>query len=106
MKWPSFFSRKEVKAPPAPKLADAYHKIEQIVKDIELVKYMLEDTKDFQKIPEAGRVHSRVQLENFWERTHFQASGLRDEMLLTLQRMPNVRLVRKKVDVEEKPQQG
>lgn len=100
MKWPSFF-RSTPKAPPTPKLADAYHKIEQIVKDLDLVKFMLQDTKDWGRLSEEHRGHSLVQLAEFWKRSHFQTSCLRDQMILTLQLLPNTRLVRKKVNAQE-----
>jgi len=78
-----------------PTVADAYYKTEGLLKSLESVKYMLEDTKDWAKMSEEHRKLSQENLKNFYIKSHFQMSCFRDELLLTLQRMPSVRLVRK-----------
>lgn len=87
--------RKKVDAFVLPKLGDAYHKAEKVVKDLELLGFTLQDTEDWGKMSEEAQKVSKEQVGKFYTNAQFQCTTLRDELMLALQRIPDVRLVRK-----------
>lgn len=87
-----------------PTLADAYHKIEETLVKLEYVKFLLEDTNEWVRLSESDKKLSQDNIKTFYTKAHFQTSCLRDEILLTLQRIPNVRLARRKSNDNPTPQ--
>jgi hypothetical protein len=101
MLWLKRFWRKKEVLPPPAGFAEVYHRIEKLLTDLEIVSHLLDDTEDWQRLSEDAKKCSMESLSTFYKRAHFQTSCLRDEMLLTLQRIPNVKLIRKSLDVKE-----
>lgn len=94
MLWSNFFRRKP-KAIVLPKLEDAYHRAEKLLKDLELINYILADTNDWERMSEENKKVSIEQVQKFYKDSHFKCSVLRDELMLSLQRIPGVVLKRK-----------
>lgn len=88
----SFFQKKD---PPPPKFADVYHTTERVVKLLEIIKFNLEECSDWVNLSPENRAISAENIAQYHKRAKFQCESLRDELLLTLQRMPHTKLVRK-----------
>lgn len=84
------------KAEPPPSLADAYKRAERAIKDIEIIGAILQDTPDWEKMSDEAYDLSAKNLTEFFKKTHFGICCFRDELILTLERMPNVKLRRKR----------
>lgn len=95
MKWFKRWRRPKVEAVVLPKLTDAYKKSEEIVKSLELINYMLADTQDWNNLQDQDKKHFIEECGKFYKLAHFQCSNFRDELMLAIQRLPNVRVYRK-----------
>ena len=91
--WPfSLFKKKEL---PKPKLADAYRLTEEALKKLENAAYIMQDTEDFNKLTDLDRLKFIRNLKEYYKNSHFQTSSLRDELILTLGKIPGTKLKRK-----------
>lgn len=89
------FGKRIPKEAPPPKFVDAYRKSEEVVKALEAVGHLLEVNQDWSRLePEMKKITAK-NLAEYLKRAKFQSETLRDELILTLQRLPNTRLVRK-----------
>lgn len=89
------FKRKEQ----VPTIADAYKRMEKVVSDIELVGYILEDTDDWKRMKQDAEQLSKENIDKYITRLKFQSTVFRDELILTLGRMPNVKLKKRGMNV-------
>lgn len=97
-------NKKEKKAEPTIPLA--YRHMEKVVKDLTTVGYMMEDifkhSVMWETFPEKERKLSEETLLKFYKESEFKCMALRDEMILTMERMPHIKLKRKGVALPKK----
>jgi len=80
-----------------PKISGALDMVERALKLVNNASYVLADTDDWKRMSESDRKISQELIEKFYIKAECQTRFLRDELLLTLRRLPGVKFVRRKV---------
>lgn len=99
MLWLKRFWKEAEALPPPSGFAAIYHRSESIIKELETLSYLLQETDEWKRLSADDKKLSMANLATFYKRSHFQCCCLRDELLLTLQRIPGVKLKRGGISV-------
>lgn len=89
----SWFKRKPKPAPEVePKLTEAYKLVCEAYRLFELAGFIMTDTQDWKRLPDA---RSRDAVAKFYINAETQLRYTKDELTLTMQRLPGVKIIRK-----------
>jgi hypothetical protein len=87
-----WFKRKPNPEPLEPRLSEAYRLLCQAHKLLENAGYVMQDTKDWGRLPDA---RLRDQAAQFYARAETQTRFLKEHILIVLNAMPGVKVTRK-----------